>query len=418
MRYENGVVILGAGHGGVQVAASLREDGYDGPVTLVGEESELPYHRPPLSKTFIKNDDAQPQILRAESFYGSNRIGLRLGRRAEKIDRTGKRLEMAGGDTLAFDRLVLATGSRPRALTISGQLDGVLSLRSAADARAIRERSRRVQDVAVIGGGFIGLEIAATLAAAGQAVTVVETQAQLLSRGVPPLIAGHVAGRLGAAGVRILAGTAVDSMAGDPAAVSAVVTSSGERIPAGMVVVGIGARPNVELAAAAGLDVDGGICVDPQMRSSTPEILAVGDAVSFRHRATGSQIRLESVQNATDQARLAARTIVGHAEAYAAVPWFWSDIGDIKLQMVGLSTGADSSLVSGEPSENRFSVFHYRSGRLLAIDTVNRPADHMLGRRMLGAGYSPPPDLIPEGIDALKAAFADWQRLAIASTRP
>ena len=323
-----GVVIIGAGHGGVQAAASLREEGYDGPLILLGEESELPYHRPPLSKTFIKDAEARPQILRAEAFYASGRIDLRPGTRVERIDMTSRRLELSGGGTLAFDRLVLATGSRPRDLALSGgPLGGVLSLRSIADARVIRELSARVDDVVVLGGGFIGLEIAATLAAGGRTVTIVEAQDRLLARGVTPVIAGHVAQRLRAAGIRVLTATTIDRLEGQHGMVSAVVTSAGERIPAGMLIVGIGVVPNAELAAAAGLETANGIRVDTRMRTSVPEILAIGDVASYRHWATGTDVRLESVQNATDQARLAARTITGHDDAYSAVPWFWSDSG-------------------------------------------------------------------------------------------
>ncbi|HMM65123.1 MAG TPA: FAD-dependent oxidoreductase, partial [Mesorhizobium sp.] len=333
---NNGVVIVGAGHAGVQAAASLREGGYDGPVILVGDEAELPYHKPPLSKTFIKDAGAKPQPLRGEAFYTGNDIDLRPGIRVARIDLAGQRLELAGGGALPFDRLVLATGSRPRILPLpGGELAGVVSLRSLADARLIRELSADAEDVVIIGGGFIGLEIAATLGAAGRRVTVVEAVGRLLGRAVAPVIAAHVRARLEAAGVRVLTGATVERLEGEGGRVAAAVLSSGERLPAGMVVIGVGVVPNVELAEAAGLETANGIRVDAQMRTAAPQVLAIGDAVNYRHWFTGTDIRLESVQNATDQARLAARTILGHEDAYAAVPWFWSDIGDMKLQMVG-----------------------------------------------------------------------------------
>lgn len=408
---NNGVVIVGAGHAGVQAAASLREGGYDGPVILVGDEAELPYHKPPLSKTFIKDTGAKPQPLRGEAFYTGNDIDFRPGTRVARIDLAGRRLELAGGGALPFDRLVLATGSRPRILPLpGGELAGVVSLRSLADARLIRELSADAEDVVIIGGGFIGLEIAATLGAAGRRVTVVEAVGRLLGRAVAPVIAAHVRARLEAAGVRVLTGATVERLEGEGGRVAAAVLSSGERLPAGMVVIGVGVVPNVELAEAAGLETANGIRVDAQMRSSAPQVLAIGDAVNYRHWFTGTDIRLESVQNATDQARLAARTILGHEDAYAAVPWFWSDIGDMKLQMVGLALGGDRHVVAGDAADNRFSVYHYAADRLIAIESVNRPADHMLGRKMLGAGFSPAPGVVTAGADALKAAFAEFQQ--------
>lgn len=407
---KNGVVIVGAGHAGVQAAASLREDGYDGPVILVGDENELPYHKPPLSKTFIKDQEAKPQPLRGEAFYTGSTIDYRPGIRVDRID-AGRRLELSGGGVLPFDRLILATGSRPRILSLPGsELSGVVSLRSLADARLIRALSAQSEDVVILGGGFIGLEIAATLKAAGREVTVVEAVDRLLGRAVAPVIARHVRQRLEATGVRILTGTTIARLEGENGHVSAAITTSGERLPAQMVIVGIGVVPNVELAQAAGIPIANGIRVDQQMRTSVPEILAIGDAASYRHWLTGGDVRLESVQNATDQARLAARTIVGHADAFAAVPWFWSDIGDMKLQMVGLISGGDSHVVLGDVNENIFSIYHYAGNRLLGIESVNRPGDHMLGRKMLGAGFSPTPQTVATGPDGLKAALAAFQQ--------
>jgi 3-phenylpropionate/trans-cinnamate dioxygenase ferredoxin reductase subunit len=406
----NGVVIIGAGHGGVQAAASLREEGYDGAITLIGDEAELPYHKPPLSKTFIKDSAAKPQILRAEAFYAGGSIDLLLGESVESLDPKAKRVKLASGSSLAFDKAILATGSRPRMLPIEGgPLNGVLSLRSIADARAIRELAGRIDDVAIIGGGFIGLEIAATLAAGGQRVTVIEAQDRLLARAVAPVVSAHVAKRLASFGVRVLLGTMVGRVEGENGHVSAILTSTGERIPARMLIVGIGVVPNAELAAAAGMVTANGISVDAQLRTSAPDILAIGDAASYRHWFTGDDVRLESVQNATDHAKLAARTITGHGGSYSAVPWFWSDIGDMKLQMVGLTAGSDRQIVAGEPDENKFSVFHYAGSRLIGIESVNRPADHMLGRKMMGLGFSPDAETATAGSDALKAALADWQ---------
>jgi 3-phenylpropionate/trans-cinnamate dioxygenase ferredoxin reductase subunit len=408
---KNGVVIVGAGHAGVQAAASLRDEGYDGPVTLIGDENELPYHKPPLSKTFIKDSAAVPQILRAEAFYETGRIELRRGVLVERIDPVAKRLDLAGGGSIPFDAAILATGSRPRVLRLGGgELGGVLSLRSVADARSIRDLSAQVEDVVILGGGFIGLEIAATLFAGGRRVTVIEAQDRLLGRAVAPAISSHVRQRLEASGIRVLTQTTVERLEGSSGRVEAAIASTGERLPAQMVIIGIGVVPNMELAAEAGLETANGIRVDQQMRTSVPEILAIGDNASYRHWFSGADVRLESVQNATDQARLAARTITGHQDLYRSVPWFWSDIGDMKLQMVGLAQASDRSLVVGDVGDNKFSVFHYGGERLIAIESVNRPADHMLGRKMLGAGFSPSVEVVAAGADAVKSAFMDAQK--------
>ena len=316
---KNGVVIVGAGHAGVQAAASLREDGYDGPVILVGDENELPYHKPPLSKTFIKDAEAKPQTAARRSLLHRQRHRLPAGHpdRAHRCRRHAA-WSIAGGGALAFDHLILATGSRPRALPLPGaDLSGVLSLRSLADARLIRELSAQSEDVVILGGGFIGLEIAATLRRGGRTVTVVEA-------------VGPAARPRGGAGRREpcppTAGS--DGRAHPDRHLDRKARRRkrpcrrprsprhGERLPARMVIVGIGVVPNVELAQAAGLAIANGIRVDHQMRSSRPEILAIGDVASYRHWFTGGDVRLESVQNATDQARLAARTITGHADAY------------------------------------------------------------------------------------------------------
>ncbi len=401
------IVIVGTGHAGVQAAASLREEGFEGKLSLVGDDDDLPYHKPPLSKAFLKDSEPRPQVLRAEAFYEGAGVDLRLGRRVEAIDRPGRRLVFADGTALDFDGLVLATGSRPRPLPLAGaNLDGVLSLRSLADARVLRTRMADAGDVVVIGGGFIGLEVAATLAAGGRRVTVIEAQDRVLGRVVAAPISAHVARRLAESGVTILTGVGVARIEGRDGRVEAVETTEGRRIPARLVLVGIGALANTELAGAAGLDIANGIRVDAGMHTSVPEILAIGDAARFRHEGSGAEVRLESVQNATDQAKLAARSLTGHHETYRAVPWFWSDIGDMKLQMAGLTTGSDRVAMAGKPEDHRFSLFHFRDGRLAAVESVNRPADHMLARRMLAEGFSPPPEAVG---DDLKAMFQNWQ---------
>lgn len=403
------IVILGAGHAGVQAAASLREDGFDGTVTLVSDEKDLPYHKPPLSKTFIKDGAAQPQPLRGEVFYTGHDITMEFGRSVERLDIAGRRLEFATGNALPFDHLILATGSRPRLLEHGAGLEGVVALRTLSDARIIRDLAASAEDVVVIGAGFIGLEIAATLAAGGRRVTVVEALARPLGRAVAPVIAAHVRSRLEASGVRILTDARLDALVGETGRVTAAVLQSGERLAAQLVIVGIGVVPNVELAAAAGLEISNGVRIDAATRASREGVLAIGDCANYRHWMTGADVRLESVQNATDQARLAARTALGQAGNYDAVPWFWSDIGDMKLQMVGLIGREDKHIVVGSPEDNKFSVFHFAGDRVTAIESVNRPVDHMIGRKMLATVFSPTPDALAANPDGLKAAFTEWQ---------
>jgi 3-phenylpropionate/trans-cinnamate dioxygenase ferredoxin reductase subunit len=408
-----GVVIVGAGHGGSQLAVSLRQEGYENPIMLIGDEPEYPYHRPPLSKAFLKGTEDSLQPLRGEAIYVNNAIDYRPGRRVERIDVTACSC-IVDGEAIAFDKLVLATGAIPRRPAVKGcDLDGVFALRTATDARRIKAAMASARDVVIVGGGFIGLEIAATMAAAGKGVTVLEIGERLLARAVSPVISTHVLARLAGAGVGVRFGTAAAEFLGE-GVVNAVRTQSGDEISADMVVVGIGADPDVALAVAAGLAVDGGIVVDAQMRTSAEGIFAIGDCARFPHWQLDRLVRLESVQNATDQARHLAGVIVGkHEEPYAAVPWFWSDIADMKLQMVGLSMDADEHVVAGDPGEGAFAVYHFRQGRLIAIDSVNRPADHMLGRKMIAAGYTPALQEISAG--SVGEAFKRWAGTASAA---
>ncbi|MEX4009046.1 FAD-dependent oxidoreductase [Mesorhizobium sediminum] len=410
-----GVVIVGAGHGGSQLAVSLRQEGYENPIVLICDEPEYPYHRPPLSKAFLKGADDSLQPLRGEAIYVNNAIDYRPGKRVERID-AAARFCIVDGEAIAFDKLVLATGAVPRRPTVKGDdLDGVFALRTATDARRIKSAMATARNVVIVGGGFIGLEIAATMAAAGKGVTVLEIGERLLARAVSPLISTHVLARLAGAGVDVWFGTASAEFLGE-GTVNAVRTHSGDEISADMVVVGIGADPDVALAVEAGIAVDGGIVVDAQMQTSAEGVFAIGDCARFPHWQLDRSIRLESVQNATDQARHLAGVIAGkHQEPYTAVPWFWSDIADMKLQMVGLSMDADDHVVAGDPVEGAFAVYHFRQGRLIAIDSVNRPADHMLGRKMIAAGYTPAPQEISDG--TVGASFKRWSAAASAAPK-
>jgi 3-phenylpropionate/trans-cinnamate dioxygenase ferredoxin reductase component len=399
-----GIVIVGGGHGGSQIAASLREKGYDGKLTLVTAEADLPYQRPPLSKAYLKTLDHDLLPLRPESFYVKNNIELRLRTTATAIDLGAGTLTFGGGGAIAFDRLALAPGARPRVPAIEGiDLDGVVTLRDAADARKLRARLHDASTVVVVGGGFIGLEIAATARLLGKTVTVLEAADRLMGRVVAPEISKHFLDLHRGWGTDIRLNTPVGRLFGQGGRVVAVETAAGEAIDAEIAVIGIGVVPNVELAEDVGLVIENGIRVDDFMLTSAPNVVAIGDCVSFDHWELGRLVRLESVQNAVDQARTAAATLLGSREPYRAVPWFWSDQGDVKLQMVGLSADATRSVVRGKPADGAFSVFHYKEEKMVAIDSVNRAGDHMVGRRMLAGGMTLSPDeAADESID-LKA---------------
>ena len=402
-----GIVIVGGGHGGSQLAASLRSEGYDGPLTLITAERDVPYQRPPLSKAFLKDLAHDLLPLRPESFYAKNAVDLRLGATVASIDRAGSAVVLSDGSTVAFDRLALATGATPRLPPVEGTgLDGVHTLRHADDARCLRDALYPANDVVVVGGGFIGLEIAGTARLIGKTVTVLEAADRLMGRVVAPEISQHFLSLHRGWGSDVRLGTAVGRIVGEAGKVVAVETAAGDRISADLAVIGIGVTPNVALAEGAGATIDNGILVNDFMESGVAGLYAIGDCVAFDHWELKRRVRLESVQNAVDQAKTLAAALTGKREPYRAVPWFWSDQGDVKLQMVGLSGDATESHLRGNPSDGSFSVFHYAGDRLVAIDSVNRAADHVLGRRMIGAGMSPPPASVADTSIDLKALLA------------
>ncbi len=391
----SGVVILGAGQGGSQAAAALRTEKYAGPVILVGDEPEIPYQRPPLSKAYLLGKQTREGLmLRPESFYREQTIETRFGVAATAIDRAARTVSLSDGTALSYDHLILATGTRNRALPVEGaDLDGVIGIRTLADADDLKARIDTVTNAVVIGGGFIGLEFAAAARTLGRAVTVIEAQPRLMARALPPTLSAFFLDLHRARGVDVLLETGVLRILGEAGRVTGVETTDGRVLPADLVVVGIGVIPNTELAAAAGLKVENGIVVDRFLATEDPAIFALGDVANFPvPHGGGARQRLESVQNAVDQARTIAAAIAGRSEPYVAVPWFWSDQYEIKLQMVGLSAGADLVVPRGDAGSGRFSLCSFRDGRLIGIDSVNRPADHMAGRRLLAYGRSPTPE--------------------------
>lgn len=387
------VVIVGAGQAGAETAAALRDRGFTGPVTLVGDEPGPPYGRPPLSKGYLTGSvDPGGLALRPPSYYRDHGITLTGRDPAVEIDRDGQRLTLASGRELPYAALVLATGARPRPLPVPGAgLSGVLALRSLEDATAIRDRLADARDVLVIGGGFIGLEVAATARRSGARVTVVEAGPRLMARAVSGPMSAFLAGHHREQGVRVLLGREVTALRGDTAGrCRAAELDGGERVPADLVVAGIGVLPNCSLAAAAGLAVGDGVLVDDRLRTSDRAVYAVGDCARFPSPYAPGRLRLESVRNAVEHARRVAAVLCGDTPPPAAVPWFWSEQYALRLQIAGITQGHDRTAVAGDPAAGRFSVLCFRGERLVGTESVNRPADHMATRRLLESGAPGP----------------------------
>lgn len=380
-------VIIGAGQAGLQIAESLRKDGFSGEIILIGDEASAPYQRPPLSKKYLLGEvTAERLLFRAPDHYARQAIDLRLGARVTAIDPATHTLTLADGTRLEWDRLALTTGARVRRLDVPGAEDPrVHGLRGVEDAESLRQGLERAARVVVIGGGFIGLEVAAIARKLGREVTVVEAQSRLLPRVVAPLVSAFFHDLHTSHGVRILLNQQVAAFVRSADTLT-VQTVDGTVIPADLVVVGIGVLPNTELAEAAGIACDAGIVVDEFARTSHPHIVAAGDCTRHRNLLFAAPHRVESVQNAVDQAKVAASTMLDAPIPYAQVPWFWSDQYEVKLQMVGISTGHDSLVVRGTPGPNGFSVFYWSGDRVIAVDSINKPAEHMAARKLIAAG--------------------------------
>ena len=376
-------IIAGAGHAGGQTAISLRQAGYEGRIIVCGAEPVPPYQRPPLSKKYLSGELARERVfLRPESFYSRNGIELRLGHAVRSVDPAQRTVELEGDDPLSFTDLVIATGSRPRRLDVPGSdLGNVFYLRTLEDADAIRNTLVAGRKLVVVGGGYIGLELASTAKGLGLEVCVVEAADRILGRVTAPEMSGYYTRAHRARGVDVRLSTAVDAFEGDGTVRH--VNCGAETIPADVVVVGIGVVPEVGLAESAGIVCDDGIVVDERCATSAVQIHAVGDCTRHPNPVLGRTLRLESVHNALEQARTAASNIAGTPAKYEQVPWFWSDQFDLKLQMVGMSQGYDTIVQRGSMDADDFAMFYLKDGVLIAVDAVNRPREFMACRKLV-----------------------------------
>ncbi len=379
------VVIIGAGHAGGSVAAFVRQYGFAGPVTLIGEEPIAPYQRPPLSKAWLKGEaDAESLMLKPESFYPEQNVSLRLSTRVERLDREAKVVVLADGERIPYDKLVLATGARARKLPVEGaDLAGVLELRTAADADALKAALGPGKRIAVIGGGYVGLEAAASARALGAEAVIVEKESRVLARVACPQLSTFFQDHHRAHGVEIVTGAGLSRFEGADGRVAAVILDDGRRIACDAALVGVGAVPNEELARAAGLPCDNGIVVDEGARTEDPDIFAVGDVTWRPLPRYGRNHRLESVPNALEQAKQAASAIAGRPAPAHETPWFWSDQYDLKLQIAGLSFGCQDLVVRGDPATAKFAVFHLRDDVVEAVEAVNAAPEFMMGKKLI-----------------------------------
>jgi len=381
----SGIVVIGAGQAAGQAAASLRQEGYEGEITIIGDEAQAPYQRPPLSKAYLSGEVGLDRVLvRPENFYADKGINLQTGVRVESINRADKTIATSTGSTLSYDKLLIATGSRPRILNIEGSdLEGLHYLRTVDDVDGIRTAMEAAKNVCIVGGGYIGLEVAAVAKKAGHNVTVLEMEDRILQRVTTAEMSEFYHALHTGRGVDIRVNTMVSGFTGENGRVSSVLCGD-ESISADLVIVGIGIIPNVELAEAAGLTCDNGIVVNDHCQTSDPDIYAAGDCTNHPNPILDRRLRLESVPNAMEQARTACSNMLGGDKTYAAVPWFWSDQYELKLQMVGFSADGDQSVLRGDKASNEFAVFYLKDGNVVAVDAVNSPKEFMVAKQLYG----------------------------------
>ena len=386
------VIIVGAGHAAGQAATSLRQKKYAGEILMIGDEPYEPYQRPPLSKAYLAGDiDIDKLYFKPEGFYAKNDVDVRLSTRVDSVDSGAKTVATADGDTLEYSKLILATGSRVRELPIPGKdLDGVHYLRSIADVKAMQDGLVEGARLVIIGGGYIGLEVAAVAAKRGLYVTVLETESRVMNRVVAREISQFFQDMHTEEGVKMELGRRAQEINGADVKVVSITCADGFVVEADMVVIGIGILPNVELAEAAGLKSSNGIVVDEFCQTSDPDILAIGDCTRHPNGLLGRHLRLESVHNAIEQGKTAAANIVGEPVAYNQIPWFWSDQYDVKMQIAGMSDVHEQFVLRGDPATRSFSAFYLQQGKIVAVDAVNSPKEFMIGKKLVASGAEIP----------------------------
>ncbi|WP_250280830.1 FAD-dependent oxidoreductase [Frankia sp. CiP1_Cm_nod2] len=379
------VVVVGGGHAGGTLVGLLRQAGFTGEIVLFGQETDLPYHRPPLSKKFIDGD--LEHWLRPPEFYPEQDISVRLGESVESVDPVARRVYTSGAQTVDYDVLVLATGAEPRRLPAPGaDLAGVLTLRTLADARVLRKAVISGGPIAIIGGGYVGLEVAAVARAGGVEVTVIEREERVLARVASSRLSEILAAYHRERDTTILTGAQVVGLSGEDGRVQGVLLGDGTRIACDIALVGIGAVPRDELAVAAGLACEQGILVDGQARTSDPAIFAIGDVTRRPLPGVDGLQRLESIPSAVEQAKQATAAIVGAQPVHPEVPWFWSDQFDLKLKIAGIVSAPPGTVLRGDPASGRFALFHHTDGRITAVESANSPGDFMAGKKLIAGG--------------------------------
>lgn len=404
------VVIVGAGHGGAQVALALRTNGFDGSILMIGREPEPPYERPPLSKEYLARDKEFDRLyIRPAQFWADKDVTLALGKEVAKVDPVAHALTLSDGSTVQYGKLVWAAGGDPRKLSCAGaDLAGVHAVRTREDVdRLMAQLDAGARQVVVIGGGYIGLEAAAVLTKLGCKVTLLEALPRILARVAGPEISAFYEADHRAHGVDLRTGVAVDCLEGDGTVVTGVKLGDGSVIPAEIVIVGIGIIPSVGPLMEAGAAGGNGVDVDELCRTSLPDVYAIGDCAAFACAfADGTVMRVESVQNANDMGSCVAKDIVGQGQPYHALPWFWSNQYDLKLQTAGLSVGYDQTVLRGDPATRAFSVIYLKGGRVIALDCVNVVKDYVQGRKLVEARVSPDPALLADTSVPLKDLIA------------
>jgi 3-phenylpropionate/trans-cinnamate dioxygenase ferredoxin reductase subunit len=384
MEYNMAIVIVGAGHAAGQSAASLRQGGYEGEIIIIGDEAHIPYQRPPLSKQYLSGEHGIERVyLRPEKFYHDKNVTLKISTRVSAIDTTAKTVATDAGETIDYDKLLIATGGRPRKLSIPGSdLAGIHYLRTIADVDIIRSEFADGKKLVIVGGGYIGLEVASVAVKSGLEVHVLEMEERILQRVTTPEMSAFYHQLHTNRGVHLHTSTMVSGFTGESTV--GTVECGDESFAANLVIVGIGIIPNVEVAEAAGIECDNGILVDDHCLTSAADVYAAGDCTNHPNPLLGRRLRLESVPNAMEQARVASANLCGGDKTYAAIPWFWSDQYELKLQMVGFSADGDTQIVRGDMDANRFAVFYLKDGSVVAADAVNSPKEFMICKQLIG----------------------------------